>query len=70
MMTEWRKDPKFAEAMEKATAERLLLRVERVEAEEKGWQGRAWALARIYPHRFAKPAVLNQIAAGKDDTSS
>jgi hypothetical protein len=61
-MTEWRKDPEFSEAIEKATAERLLLRLNRIEAGEQGWQGTAWALERIYPHRFARPEVMNQIA--------
>jgi hypothetical protein len=61
-MTEWRKYPEFSEAMEKATAERLLTRLERIEAGEQGWQGTAWALERIYPHRFARPEVMNQIA--------
>ena len=61
-MTEWRKDPEFSEAIEKATAERLLTRLERIEAGEQGWQGTAWALERIYPHRFARPEVMNQIA--------
>ena len=50
-MSEWRKDPEFSEAIEKATAERLLLRLNRIEAGEQGWQGTAWALERIYPHR-------------------
>jgi hypothetical protein len=44
--TEWRKDPEFSEAIEKATAERLLLRLNRIEAGEQGWQGTAWALGR------------------------
>ena len=61
-MTEWRKDPEFSEAIEKATAERLLTRLERIEAGEQGWQGTAWALERLYPHRFARPEVMNQIA--------
>ena len=61
-MTEWRKYPEFSEAIEKATAERLLTRLERIEAGEQGWQGTAWALERIYPHRFARPEVMNQIA--------
>jgi hypothetical protein len=61
-MTEWRKDPEFSEAIEKATAERLLLRLNRIEVGEQGWQGTAWALERIYPHRFARPEVMNQIA--------
>jgi hypothetical protein len=61
-MTEWRKDPEFSEAIEKATAERLLFRLERIEAGEQGWQGTAWALERLYPHRFARPEVMNQIA--------
>ena len=43
-LTEWRKDPEFSEAIEKATAERLLLRLERIEAGVQGWQGKAWAL--------------------------
>ena len=61
-MTEWRKDPEFSGAIKKATAQRLLLRLERVEAGEQGWQGTAWALERLYPHRFARPEVMNQIA--------
>ncbi len=61
-MTEWRKDPEFSGAIKRATAERLLLRLERIEAGEQGWQGTAWALERLYPHRFARPEVMNQIA--------
>ena len=38
-MTEWRKDPEFSGAIKRATAERLLLRLERIEAGEQGWQG-------------------------------
>jgi hypothetical protein len=53
-MTEWRKDPEFSEAIEKATAERLLLRLNRIEAGEQGWQGTAWALERIYPPSVRK----------------
>jgi hypothetical protein len=49
-------------AIEKATAERFLLRLERIEAGEPGWQGIAWALERIYPQRIARPEVMNQIA--------
>jgi hypothetical protein len=26
----------------------------RIEAGQQGWQGTAWALERIYPHRFRK----------------
>ena len=37
-MTEWRKDPEFSEAVERATAQRLLLRLGRIEAGEQGWQ--------------------------------
>jgi hypothetical protein len=61
-MTEWRKDPEFSGAIKKATAQRLLLRLERIEAGEQGWQGTAWALERLYPHRFSRPEVMNQIA--------
>jgi hypothetical protein len=46
-MTDWLKDPAFSEVIEKATAERLLLRLNRIEAGEQGWQGTAWALERI-----------------------
>jgi hypothetical protein len=42
-MTEWRKDPEFSGAVKKATAQRLLLRLERIEAGVPGWQGTAWA---------------------------
>jgi hypothetical protein len=61
-MTEWRKDPEFSGAVKKATAQRLLLRLERIEAGVPGWQDTAWALERLYPARFARPEVLNQIA--------
>jgi hypothetical protein len=64
-MTEWRKDPGFSEAIEKATAQRLLLRLERIEAGEQGWQGTAWALERLYPHRFARPEVNESNRYGK-----
>jgi hypothetical protein len=43
-MTEWRKDPEFSGAIKRATAQRLLLRLKRIEAGEQGWQGTAWAL--------------------------
>ena len=61
-MTEWRKDPEFSGAIKRATAERLLMRLERIESGEQGWQGTAWALERLYPQRFARPEVMNQIA--------
>jgi hypothetical protein len=61
-MTEWRKDPEFSEAIKRATAQRLLLRLERIEAEDQGWQGTAWAVERLHPSRFARPEVMNQIA--------
>ena len=61
-MTEWRKDPEFSGAIKRATAQRLLMRLERIEAGEQGWQGTAWALERLYPQRFARPEVMNQIA--------
>ena len=48
-MTEWRKDSEFSGAIKRATAERLLMRLERIEAGEQGWQGTAWALERLYP---------------------
>jgi hypothetical protein len=61
-MTEWRKEREFSEAIERATAQRLLLRLGRIEAGEQGWQGTAWALERLHPSRFARPEVMNQIA--------
>ena len=61
-MTEWRKDPEFSGAIKRATAERLLMRLERIESGAQGWQGTAWALERLYPARFARPEVMNQIA--------
>ncbi len=62
----WRKgNPEFRVAIKKAEAQRLLLRLGRIEAGEPGWQGTAWALERIYPARFARPEVLNQIAVVK-----
>ena len=61
-MTEWRKSPEFSGAIKRAGAQRLLMRLERIEAGEQGWQGTAWALERLYPQRFARPEVMNQIA--------
>ena len=61
-MTEWRKEREFSEAIERATVQRLLLRLGRIEAGEQGWQGTAWALERLHPARFARPKVMNQIA--------
>ena len=65
----WRKgNREFCEAVKKAEAQRLRRSLTRIEAGEQGWQGTAWALERIYPHRFARPEVMNQIAvvqAGK-----
>ena len=61
-MTQWRKEPEFSGAIKRAGAQRLLLRLERIEAGEQGWQGTAWALERLHPARFARPEVMNQIA--------
>ena len=59
----WRKgNPEFCVTIKRAEARRLLLRLERIEAGEQGWQGTAWALERLYPERFARPEVMNQIA--------
>jgi hypothetical protein len=62
-ISRWRKsNHEFCEAIKKAEAQRLRRRLERIEAGDTGWQGTAWALERIYPHRFARPEVMNQIA--------
>ena len=53
---------KGVRAIKRATAQRLLLRLKRIEAGEQGWQGTAWALERLHPSRFARPEVMNQIA--------
>jgi hypothetical protein len=58
-ISRWRKsNHEFCVAVKKAEAQRLLLRLEHIEAGEQGWQGTAWALERIYPHRFAMPEVM------------
>jgi hypothetical protein len=62
-ISRWRKsNPEFCVAIKKAEAGRLVLRLKRIEAGEQGWQGTAWALERLYPARFARPEVMNQIA--------
>ena len=38
-MTEWRKDPEFSEAIKRAGAQRLLMRLERIETGEQGVAG-------------------------------
>jgi hypothetical protein len=62
-LTNWRhSNPQFLGTIKSAEAQRLKLRLARIEAGESGWQGTAWALERIYPQRFARPEVLNNIA--------
>jgi hypothetical protein len=62
-LANWRREnPEFLSAIKSAEAKRLKLRLARIEAGEAGWQGTAWALERIYPQRFARPEVLNNIA--------
>ena len=62
----WRKgNPEFRATIKKAEAQRLKLRLAKIERGESGWQGTAWALERIYPTRFARPEILNQIAVVK-----
>ena len=60
-MTEWRKDPEFSEAIKKAGAQRLLLRLSD-RGRRAGVARTAWALERLHPSRFARPEVMNQIA--------
>src|SRR5262245_6058008 len=63
----WRKgNREFCEAVKKAEAQRLRRRLTRIEAGEQGWQGTAWALERIYPHRFARPMAIGSIPAEGD----
>jgi hypothetical protein len=47
VVAERRKDSEFPGAIKRATAERLLLRLNRIEAGAQGWQGTVWALERI-----------------------
>lgn len=61
-LTRWRKIPAFCGAVKKATALRLKQRLARVEEGGFGWQGCAWALERLYPTRFSRPEIQNQIA--------
>jgi hypothetical protein len=59
----WRREnPKFLSAIKSAEAQRLKLRLARIEAGDQGWQGTAWALERLYPTRFARPEIQQQIA--------
>ena len=62
-ITRWRRVKwEFCRAVKKAEAQRLKLRLAKIERGEFGWQGTAWALERIYPARFSRPEVMNQIA--------
>ena len=62
-ISRWGKsNPEFCVAIKKAEAGRLVLRLRRIETGEQGWQGTAWALKRLYPHRFARPEIMNQVA--------
>ncbi|MFY9987713.1 MAG: hypothetical protein WAK31_23350 [Chthoniobacterales bacterium] len=54
-LTRWKKEPEFCGAIKKAVAERLLIRLKRIEKGEAGWQGIAWALERLNPERFGSP---------------
>jgi hypothetical protein len=60
----WRQDPQFTSAIEKADAERLRKRINRIEDGQPGWQGSAWLLERKDPQRFSRPEIqLNQALA-------
>lgn len=67
----WRNDPEFEEfsnAIKKAEATRLEIRLQRVEAGEAGWQGTAWFLERRYPREFSRPEL--QVAMNVEHTGT
>ena len=54
-ITNWRKKPEFFRAVKKATAIRLVQRLQRIEEGKRGWQGTAWALERLHREQFSPP---------------
>lgn len=61
-LSEWRKaDAGFSDAVKRATAERLIQRIERIERGEPGWQGTAWILERTMREQFTPPTVKKQL---------
>jgi hypothetical protein len=53
----WQAKEDFCEAIASAKASRKLLRLQRIENGEQGWQSAAWALERQDPMRFGRPEV-------------
>ncbi len=62
-MTEWRKDPEFSGAIKRATAERLPMRLERIEAgKSRGGKAQLWHWRDSTVIGSQVPEVMNQIA--------
>ena len=61
-LQQWKKDPEFAQALESARTEGVLLKWRKIlKAAEKNrsnsWSALAWALERGYPAEFGRPEV-------------
>jgi hypothetical protein len=57
----WQENEEFCDAIASAKAHRKLLRLQKIENGEQGWQSAAWALERQDPLRFGRPEVQMQL---------
>jgi hypothetical protein len=57
----WKKRPEFAKAIKQAVARRKLIRLQKIDHGDPGWQGSAWHMERAEPLRFARPEIMVQL---------
>jgi hypothetical protein len=55
--------------MKEAVADRLLKRLKRIERGENDWQGTAWIVERLMPHRYSKPELQISLNSAQESGS-
>jgi hypothetical protein len=63
-LTEWYKDPIFSVQVKQALAQRKLVRMQRIDSGNMGWQGSAWVMERCFPTEYCRPEL--KIAISQD----
>jgi hypothetical protein len=74
-LQQWKKDPEFAQALESARTEGVLLKWRQIlKAAEKNpsnsWSALAWALERGYPSEFGRPEVQLGLTVNQSTTNN
>jgi hypothetical protein len=68
-LLEWNLDPEFSGQIKEAVADRLLKRLKRIERGENSWQGTAWIVERLMPHRCSKPELQISLNTAQESGS-